>query len=85
MTFYNFNEKELLLQESDSVISLVEIYIMKCHSKMTSLQCPSDLDNNWRLGLVLIRLLDLMITYFNFHRVNMKIMYALQVKNLKDL
>ena len=62
MTFYNFNDKELLLQESESVISLVEIYIMKGHSKMTSLQCPSDPDNNWRLGLVLIRLLDLRIT-----------------------
>ena len=67
--------KELLLQELESVISLVEIYIMKGHLKMTSLQCPSDPDNDRRLGLVLIRLLDLRITLSLTYRS----------KNLKDL
>ena len=48
--------KEVHLQESKRIISLVEIWIMQGHSKMTSLECPSDPHDDRRKGLVSNRL-----------------------------
>ena len=48
--FITLITKELLLQESKRIISLVEIWIMQGHSRMTSFECPSYPHDDRRKG-----------------------------------